>query len=126
MSKYDTPASPKEPKVVFANKDGAVQSVINVTYPVVLKTGDEDEIAANVMNNILGGGIFSGRLMQNLREKRAYTYGARSSLNADKLVGNFKAFASVRNAMTDSSVQEFIYEMDRMVKEPVSENDLQR
>jgi zinc protease len=125
MSKYDTPASPNEPKVVFANKDGAVQSVINVTYPVVLKTGDADEIAANVMNNILGGGIFSGRLMQNLREKRAYTYGARSSLNSDKLVGNFKAFASVRNAVTDSSVQEFIYEMDRMVKEPVSENDLQ-
>ena len=64
-------ALPKEPKVVFANKDGAVQSVINVTYPVNLKPGDNDELAANVMNNILGGGIFSGRLMQNLREKKA-------------------------------------------------------
>ena len=124
-SKYETPALPKEPKVVFANKDGAVQSVINVTYPVNLKPGDNDELAANVMNNILGGGIFSGRLMQNLREKKAYTYGARSSLNSDRLVGNFKAFASVRNAVTDSSVQEFIYEMDRMVKEPVTENDIQ-
>lgn len=124
-AQYETPALPNEPKVVFANKDGAVQSVINVTYPVNLKPGDNDEVAANVMNNILGGGIFSGRLMQNLREKKAYTYGARSSLNSDRLVGYFKAFASVRNSVTDSSVQEFIYEMDRMVKEPVAENDLQ-
>ncbi|MBK8700212.1 MAG: insulinase family protein [Saprospiraceae bacterium] len=109
----------------FANKDGAVQSVINVTYPVDIKPGSADELAANVMNNILGGGIFSGRLMQNLREKKAYTYGARSSLNSDKLIGSFKAFASVRNSVTDSSVQEFIYEMERITNEPVSENDLQ-
>lgn len=123
--KYNMPSSPKAPTVAFANKDGAVQSVINVTYPVDLKIGSADELAANVMNNILGGGIFSGRLMQNLREKKAYTYGARSSLSSDKLVGNFNAFASVRNAVTDSSVQEFIYEMERMRNEAVSENDIQ-
>lgn len=123
--KYDMPKKPTVPTVAFANKDGAVQSVINIVYPVDLKIGSNDELAANVMNNILGGGIFSGRLMQNLREKKAYTYGARSNLNSDKLVGSFKAFASVRNEVTDSSITEFLYELKRMSTEPVEEKDIQ-
>jgi zinc protease len=62
--------------------------------------------------------------MQNLREKKAYTYGARSNIANDKLIGNFNAFASVRNEVTDSSVTEFIYELERIVNEPVSVEDL--
>ncbi|MBK9257457.1 MAG: insulinase family protein [Saprospiraceae bacterium] len=122
--KYPVPAAPKERKVAFGNKDGAVQSVINITYPVEMKPGNPDAIKASLMNSILGGGIFSGRLMQNLREKKAYTYGARSNISNDKLIGNFNATASVRNEVTDSSVQEFLFEMDRIVNEPVSSEDL--
>ncbi len=123
-STYKSPEAPSERKVAVVNKDGAVQSVIRVTYPVDLNISDTDRIASSVMNSVLGGGIFSGRLMQNLREDKAYTYGARSSLNADPLVGNFNAFASVRNEVTDSSVQEFLYELDRMVTTDVSQEDL--
>lgn len=121
---YPSPATPKGRQIRFGNKDGAVQSVINISYPVQLTPGNEDAIKSSVMNTILGGGIFSGRLMQNLREKRAYTYGARSSLSPDRLAGNFNAFASVRNEVTDSAVTEFIFEMDRIVNEPVTEADL--
>lgn len=116
--------APSERKVAVANKDGAVQSVIRVTYPIDLKPGDDDEIAASVMNSILGGGVFSGRLMQNLREDKAYTYGARSSLRSDSEVGVFTASASVRNEVTDSSVHEFLYELERLRDEPVDQADL--
>ncbi len=122
---HEMPKAPESTEVSVVNKDGAVQSVINVTYPIDLKPGGPDAIKASVMNSILGGGIFSGRLMQNLREDKAYTYGARSSTRADRLVGNFNAFASVRNEVTDSSVNEFLYEMRRMTTEAVSEEDLQ-
>lgn len=122
---YKKPTAPGERKVAVVNKDGAVQSVIRVTYPVDLKMGDDDLIASRVMNSILGGGIFSGRLMQNLREDKAYTYGARSSLRADKLAGSFNASASVRNEVTDSSVHEFIYELERMVNEGFDQEDIQ-
>ena len=122
---YKAPVPPKGRNVAFANKDGAVQSVIRVTYPVDLKPGADDLVKARVMNSILGGGIFSGRLMQNLREDKAYTYGARSSLSANELVGNFNASASVRNAVTDSSVTQFLYELERMRTEPVSADDLE-
>lgn len=123
-SKYTKPTSISATNVAFANKDGAVQSVIKVTYPVDLEPASAELVQARVMNNILGGGIFSGRLMQNLREDKAYTYGARSQLSPDQLVGSFSAGASVRNEVTDSSVQEILFEMDRLVKEPISEKDL--
>lgn len=122
--KYDVPKGPSETKVAIANKDGAVQSVIRITYPVQLEPGADDLVKARVMNNILGGGIFSGRLMQNLREDKAYTYGARSQLSSDDLVGNFNASASVRNAVTDSSITEFMYELRRLRDEPISADDL--
>lgn len=115
---------PKGTQVVFVPKEGAVQSVINVTYPVDLKVGSENAIKASVMNNILGGGIFSGRLMQNLREDKGYTYGARSALSADENIGFFTASANVRNEVTDSAVTQFMYELKRLRNEPVASSDL--
>jgi predicted Zn-dependent peptidase len=125
IEEYNVPSLPTKTDVHFANKDGAVQSVIRVTYPVEMKPGEPDVIKARVLNAILGGGVFSGRLMQNLREDKGYTYGARSSLNADRLIGTFNASASVRNEVTDSSVVQFLYEMERITKEPVEEESLQ-
>ncbi|MDA8692660.1 insulinase family protein [Saprospiraceae bacterium] len=122
---HKKPKRPNGTQVEIANKDGAVQSVIRITYPVDYEIGDPDAAAVTVMNSILGGGIFSGRLMQNLREDKAYTYGARSNISSNKLIGNFNASASVRTEVTDSSVVEFLYEMNRMSTEPVDPEDLQ-
>ncbi len=123
--KYDVPQLPKFTTVDFVDKPGAVQSTIAITYPIEFKPGNPDAIKASVMNNILGGGVFSGRLMQNLREDKAYTYGARSSLSSDPIIGEFNAGASVRNEVTDSSITQFIYEMRRIIVEEVDEKDLQ-
>ncbi|MBK7691196.1 MAG: insulinase family protein [Bacteroidetes bacterium] len=59
--------------VVVVNKSGAVQSVVDVTYPIDMKQGHPDEIKLKVANGILGGGS-TGRLFQSLREKHAWTY----------------------------------------------------
>jgi zinc protease len=123
-SNYASPQPPPANKVAFANRDGAVQSVLAVSYPIDLKTGSPDAIKASVMNSVLGGGVFSGRLMQNLREDKAYTYGARSSLSPDKLTGSFTARTEVGNNVTDSALVEILYEMDRLVKEPVDQKSL--
>ena len=119
------PARPEGNQVCFADLPGAVQSVVQLTHLVDLKPGHPDAIAASVMNSILGGGAFSGRLMQNLREDKAFTYGARSSLSTDPVAGRFTAFANVRNEVTDSSLVEFLYEINRMAAEPVDQASLQ-
>ena len=80
--------------------------------------------SSRVLNQIFGGGGFSGRLLQNLREDKGYTYGANSSMSQDKLVGRFAAFASVRNEVTDSAVYEFMYEINKLVDEGVTEEEL--
>lgn len=119
------PEAPGTTEVDFVNKAGAVQSVIQITYPVYLQPGDTDFIAAQVMNQILGAPGFSGRLFQNLREDKGYTYGANSYLSSDKEVGRFRAVASVRNEVTDSALVEFMHEFNRIRTEAVSEEELQ-
>ncbi|MFO7924488.1 MAG: insulinase family protein [Bacteroidales bacterium] len=122
---YETPLPPEGKRVAMADRTGAVQSVVSVTYPVVLKPGDPDAIKVSVMNSILGGGVFSGRLMQNLREDKGYTYGARSSLSTNRLVSRFNARTEVRNSVTDSTISEILYEMHRMTDEPADEETLE-
>jgi zinc protease len=121
---YEIPQPPAGNVVAVADRTGAVQSLVSVTYPVVLRPGDEDAIKVSVMNSVLGGGVFSGRLMQNLREDKGYTYGARSSLSSDRLVGRFNAQTEVRNPVTDSTVIEIKKEMERMINEPVEQENL--
>jgi len=124
INKYKPAMAPAKTQVAFVHKEGATQSVINITYPINLKKNNPDVIKAKVMNSILGGGS-TARLFMNLREGHGYTYGAYSSISPDELVGNFKASAKVRNEVTDSSVVEFMNELKRMVNEKVTEEELQ-
>ena len=123
-SDFETPKKPESPKVIFVNKPGAVQSVISVTYPIQMKNASPDKIKADVMNTILGGG-FTSKLNLNLREKNAFTYGARSSLNADELVGYFNATAKVRNEVTDSAIAETFKELQGVLAGNITEDELQ-
>jgi zinc protease len=120
---YDVPQAPQKSQVDFVHKPGAVQSVINITYPIPMRPGDPDAIPARVMNALFGG-YFNSRVNANLREGHGWTYGARSTLSPDKLVGAFTASASVRNAVTDSSIIEFQKEMRRLLTEKVNEQEL--
>ncbi len=122
--RYPRPIPPAGNRVCFSPVPGAVQSVIDVTFPIYLKPGHPDVVAVSVMNTMLGG-FFGSRLNQNLREDKAYTYGARSSASPNKLVGRFSARASVRNEVTDSSLVEFLSEIRKMVETPAPDSSLQ-
>jgi len=121
---FDTPNKPAATELDFVDKAGAVQSVINITYPVDLKPGSSDIMASSVMNTVLGA-YFSSRLNANLREDKGYTYGANSSLSSDPYAGSFTASASVRNEVTDSSLTQFLLELNKLKEKPVSDEELQ-
>lgn len=104
---------PTETTVDFVDKTGAVQSAISVTYPVVMSPGAPDAIKASVMNTMFGG-FFGSRLNENIREDKGYSYGVRASLRPDPIIGSFAAGGSVRNEVTDSTLTEFVKEMNRM------------
>lgn len=111
-------------RVAFVNKPGAVQSVINVSFPFDMSPAHPDYLHLNVLNGILGGGVFGNRLMQNLREDKAYTYGCRSGLDIDEYGSLFTAYGNFRNDVTDSAIHEIIYELERITQEAVSDKEL--
>lgn len=119
-SDYAIPQKPEKTDVIVVNRPAAVQTNIDITAPVVLKPGVPDNFPVSVMNQVLGGGS-SGWLFQDLREKHGYTYGAYSSIGNDPLVSSFSASAAVRNAVTDSALTRFMYELNRIREEKVDQ-----
>ncbi len=120
---YKDVVEPTEPSVYVVNKEGAVQSNIQIGNVAKVKLGDADYEAIQVFNQIFGSG-FAGRLFQNLREDKEYTYGAYGGIRANKLIGNFSSSAKVRNEVTDSAIEQFLLEINRIRKEPVSAEEL--
>lgn len=114
---------PAKNLIAIVDRPSSVQSVISINSPVNLQPGTPDAIPTSVMGNVLGGG-FSSRLNQNLREKYAFTYGAGGGVSTDRLVGNFRASASVRNEKTDSAVGQFLYEFNRIRNEAASDSEV--
>jgi hypothetical protein len=111
-------------RVIFVKKPGAVQSVVYVTFPVKMRTGDKNQLALNVLNGILGGGGFGTRLMQNLREDKAYTYGCYSSMNVTEDGSWMSAGGNFRNAVTDSAITQILKEFEKITNELVTDEEL--
>jgi hypothetical protein len=111
-------------RVVFVKKPGAVQSVVYVTFPIEMKTGDKNQLPLTVLNGILGGGGFGTRLMQNLREDKAYTYGCYSSLNITEDGSWMSAGGNFQNAVTDSAIEQILLEFQKITNEYVTDEEL--
>jgi zinc protease len=113
-------------QIDFVNMPNAVQTEVTVQNTVSLRKKDADYFPLLIANGILGGGG-EARLFLNLREDKGYTYGSYSSMGNNKYTASrFRASASVRNAVVDSAVVELLYEIDRMKREVVSDEELNR
>lgn len=99
-------------RVYLVDKPGAPQSEIRIGYPSLARN-TPDYFPVIVMNRLLGG-QFTSRINLNLRERHGYTYGARSAFSFQKGVGPFTASAGVVTEKTDSSLHEFLYELNQM------------
>lgn len=131
MARRDPPAADQLPapidrptRIFLVDKPGAAQSVIALARPGVERS-NPDYYALQVMNTILGGS-FSSRLNQNLRETRGWTYGAGSGFAYRPVPGPFRATASVRTDVTDSSLMEFKREIELIRDSLVDPLELQR
>jgi predicted Zn-dependent peptidase len=111
-------------RVIFVKKPGAVQSVIQISFPMKIRTGDEDQLPLTVLNGILGGGGFGTRLMQNLREDKAYTYGCYSSLNITEDGSWMSIGGNFRNDVTDSAIIQILFELDNITNGYVKDEEL--
>ena len=124
VSNFPKPENVSTTEINFVNMSNAKQSEVVVVNTTDLTLGDKDYYAALLANKILGGGG-SARLFQNLREDKAYTYGSYSRISQSRNTGTFRATASVRNVVTDSSVVEIQKEISKIRSQKVTEKELQ-
>lgn len=83
-----------------------------------------DYYAISVMNYILGGGGFSSRLMDNIRDNKGLAYDVHSAFSAQKETGIFKVSIQTKNESANEVIEETLKEIRRMQNEPVSEKEL--
>jgi zinc protease len=110
-------------KIFLIDKADAPQSSIRVGL-VGIDRKNPDYFSVTVMNTILGGGFY--RLDLNLREGKAWTYGARSSFDARKMPGPFSAGGEFVAAHSSESVGEIIKEVNGMRDADVTDAELAR
>ena len=96
-------AAVRDDRLYFVDVPDAKQSVLFLGKAAP-GTTDPAHYKLTVVNERLGGSG-AGRLFQELREKRGYTYGAYSGLPDTKYDGVFVASSSVRSNVTKESAE---------------------
>ncbi len=121
---FPEPTNPEDTEIIFVDMPNGVQSVVSVINTIDFNKKEPDYFAALVANRILGGGG-AGRLFNNLREDKGWTYGSYSGISESyKTKGYFIAQAQVRNEVADSATVELLKEVDKMRNILVSDDEL--
>jgi zinc protease len=92
------------------------QSIVQMAHAGIQRS-DPDWYAAILVNQILGGGGFSARLMQEIRDKRGLTYGVSSGLASWDRAALVTAGGSTNNATAGEFLGLLKSEWRRMAEE---------
>lgn len=102
LAKVPPPAAAR-PRLVLVDRPDAPQAVLALVRPGVAASAPE--YAALTRANFALGGSFTSRLNQELREKRGFTYGARSRVAAGRETGMVVASAAVHTEVTGEAAE---------------------
>jgi zinc protease len=121
-TKSALPVVQKAEKEIIITKEDSVQSSIRYGR-MLFNHKHPDYFDVYVLNEILGG-YFGSRLMQNIREEKGYTYGIHSSIVPLQEGGYFVIGTDVKREFTKNTLTEIAKELQILIDEPVSENEL--
>ena len=116
------PAELHASEVSLVDRPGAVQSNIRLGGPAPTRT--DPDLAALRLANMVFGGYFSSRYVENIRENRGYSYSPRSSVDHQAAGSSFLVEADVATEVTGPALLETQYELGRMALAPVTEAEL--
>ncbi|WP_041321302.1 M16 family metallopeptidase [Hyphomicrobium denitrificans] len=85
---------------------------------------DPDFMAAFVVNHILGGGGFSAKLMEEVREKRGLAYSVYTYIQPDRYTSILVGSVATKNASMGDSLNIIRNEMKKMAENGPTEADL--
>jgi zinc protease len=87
---------------------------------------DPDFIPAYVLNHILGGGAFTSRLFQEVREKRGLAYSVGTSLVSYRSGAMLWGYTATKNERVPEALDVIAAEMARLKKEGPTDDELQK
>ncbi|HBC78429.1 MAG TPA: hypothetical protein DCZ51_07355 [Bacteroidales bacterium] len=104
-------------------KKGAVQTAIRIGSSSINKR--HPDYPGMKFLNVMLGGYFGSRLMKNIREEKGLTYGIHSSVSSFNLSGFKLISTEVGRENTGRAIDEIYREINRLLTEPVSKNELE-
>ena len=85
---------------------------------------DPDFIPAFVLNHILGGGVFTSRLFQEVREKRGLAYSVGTGLVSLRAAAMTWGFTATKNERVVEALDVIAAEIDKLKTDGPSEEEL--
>lgn len=111
-----------KPVVKVINKDLTQATVILGNTGIA--RSNPDFYAVSVMNYILGGGGFSSRLVNRIRDQLGLAYDVDSAFEADAQPGPFTVRLQTRNAEAKRAIENVLQEIQRMRTQPPTDEEL--
>ena len=118
-----TPALQPGP-LVLVDRPGSVQSSLRMALPAVHRTHPDH--AALQLANLVFGGYFSSRWVENIREDKGYTYGPHTAIEHFLAGSALVVAAEVATEVTGPSLLETLYELGRIASLPPGEDELEQ
>ena len=116
------PKLPPRQPVLLVDRPGAVQTNIRLIGPAVPRR--HPDFASQMLANAIFGGYFTSRLVDNIRERRGYTYSPGSSIEHRRAASVFSVSADVGTDVTAAALVEIRYELGRMVATLADQSEL--
>jgi predicted Zn-dependent peptidase len=107
---------------VLVDRPGSVQSSLRLAGKSCERT--DPAYPAMQLANLVFGGYFSSRYVENIREDKGYTYTPRSSIDHRQAGSSFYVDADVSTSVTAAALLETLYELGRMAVMPVGQQEL--
>jgi zinc protease len=111
------------PGIYLVDRPGSTQAQFAIGL-LSFPGGDPERYKSLVMNEILGGGGFSSRLMGVVREELGYTYGISSRFSLPIGQGNFLISSAVGNDVVAPALQAILDQVNLIRDEPVPADEL--
>ncbi len=118
------PAPEPLPKPMLKLIDKDLTQATIVLGHVGIDRRNPDFYAVAVMNYILGGGGFSSRLVNRIRNEQGLAYDVSSVFEANVMPGSFAVHVQTRNAAANQALASVFQELRRIRTEPVRDQEL--
>jgi predicted Zn-dependent peptidase len=118
-----TPALEPGP-LVLVDRPGSVQSSLRLALPAVPRTHPDH--AALQLANLVFGGYFSSRWVENIREDKGYSYGPNSNVEHSVAGSALVVAAEVATEVTAPALLETGYELGRLATLPPTAAELEQ